>query len=249
MDSQIEAAARLLAQSNCAVALTGAGISVESGIPPFRGPGGVWEKFDPMKYAHIDAFRRNPEEVWRVLLDGLQKVTGQAHPNPAHRGLATLEEMGLLKAVITQNVDGLHQKAGSQEVVEFHGTFAWQQCLDCDDRQPTEAVNSDQVPPRCHCGGILKPAIVFFGEAIPLAELTRSEALAVQCDLMLVIGTSATVQPAAFMPRIAKDTGAKIIELNPEQTPLSDTVSDILLTGPAGQTMDQLMAAVQRLQK
>jgi NAD-dependent deacetylase len=247
METQIRAAAQLLIESRCAVALTGAGISVESGIPPFRGKGGLWERLDPMQFAHIEAFRNDPEKVWRVLLGELQKVTHTARPNPAHRGLAELEQSGLLKAVITQNIDGLHQLAGNREVVEFHGTFAWQECMTCGQRHPTRDVDFGRIPPRCFCNGILRPAIVFFGEAIPMSELVRSEQLAQQCDLMLVIGTSATVQPAAFMPRIAKETGAKVIEINPEKTPLSDTVSDLMLTGPAGETMDRLMRAVREL--
>ncbi len=175
MQDLIARAARELAETKSAVALTGAGISIESGIPPFRGPGGLWEKIDPMEVAHIDALRRDPHKVWERLIQGMLKVLAKAAPNAAHRGLAALEELGQLETVITQNVDGLHQQAGSRDVIEFHGSFAWQRCMTCARRCPSEALNLAVIPPRCTCGGILRPDCVFFGEMIPPEHLARAQ--------------------------------------------------------------------------
>ena len=241
MDDLIKQAARDIAASRRVVALTGAGISVESGIPPFRGKGGIWEKFDPMEYAHIDAFMQNPEKVWRVLISEMKSTLDTARPNDGHRGLARLEEMGYLKTIITQNVDGLHQMAGNSDVIEFHGSFAVMECLECRRGIKTGDVSLDEMPPRCQCGGILRPDCVFFGEMIPPEHLTRSQAVSAQCDLMLVVGTSAVVQPSAFMPVIAKQSGATVIEINPESTPLTHTTSDYLLKGRAGDVMNGIL--------
>ena len=249
MNDLIARAAREVADTRRVVALTGAGISIESGIPPFRGPGGLWEKIDPLEVAHIDAFRRNPRKVWELLIQGMQKVLVRAAPNPAHRGLASLEAAGHLQAVITQNVDGLHQQAGSRDVIEFHGTFAWQRCMDCERRLRSDALDLAEIPPRCACGGILRPDCVFFGELIPPAQLARAQQLAAGCRVMLVVGTSATVHPAAMLPLLARDAGARVIEINPEPTPLTGTVSDYLIPGPAGRVVNALAAAVSAFPK
>jgi NAD-dependent deacetylase len=246
MDDLIKRAAADLAAADRAVALTGAGISVESGIPPFRGKGGLWEKIDPMEFAHIDAFLADPEKVWTVLIREMKEIIDRAAPNAAHRGLARLAELGRLTTVITQNVDGLHQAAGNTDVIEFHGTFARQRCLDCGTRCETAGVDLSVIPPRCGCGGIYRPDCVFFGEMIPSGHLARSREISATCDVMLVIGTSATVQPAAMMPYIARSAGATVIEINPEPTPLTGDISDYILTGPAGAVMDRLVAAVER---
>ncbi|MEJ2472582.1 MAG: NAD-dependent deacylase [Desulfobacterales bacterium] len=246
MDDLISKAAGDLMAATYVIALTGAGISVESGIPPFRGTGGIWEKIDPMEYAHIDAFMSDPVKVWDVLIRGMKDVVDQALPNDAHKGLARLEELGIIKTVITQNVDGLHQAAGSTDVIEFHGNFAWQSCLDCGRRRPTRTVGMDRLPPRCSCGGILRPECVFFGEQIPPRHLSRSQLLAMQCDIMLVIGTSATVQPAATIPVISKQSGARVIEINAEPTPLTHSVSDYLIAGRAGEVMHRIVMEVER---
>jgi NAD-dependent deacetylase len=246
MSDLIEPTADILAEAKYAVALTGAGISVESGIPPFRGKGGLWEKIDPMKYAHIDAFLEDPETVWNVLIKDMKTILDKARPNPAHTGLVDLERFGILKTVITQNVDGLHQMAGNRDVIEFHGNFAWQRCQTCDQSIATAKVDLARIPPRCSCGGILRPDCVFFGELIPSEALRRSQLVSAACDVMLVIGTSATVQPAATMPYIAKDNGAVIIEINPEPTPLTSRISSLPLMGDAGRIVPRLVAAVQQ---
>jgi NAD-dependent deacetylase len=246
MTDAIEKAAAILASAKYAVALTGAGISVESGIPPFRGKGGLWERIDPMKYAHIDAFLKDPETVWEVLIKDMKIVLDKARPNPGHTGLVDLEKLGILKTIITQNVDGLHQMAGSGDVIEFHGNFAWQRCMDCGRSMATAAVDLVHIPPLCSCGGILRPDCVFFGELIPHEALQRSKQVSAACDVMLVIGTSATVQPAASMPFIAKDNGAVVIEINPEPTPFTTHISSLPLMGDAGGMMPRLIDAVRQ---
>jgi NAD-dependent deacetylase len=247
MTDLIKQTAKYLAAARHVVALTGAGISVESGIPPFRGEGGLWEKYDPMEFAHINSFMKNPEKVWKIFMGDMQKVLLAAKPNNAHLGLARLEQLGILKTVITQNVDGLHQMAGNTDVIEFHGNFAWLRCLECDKRFKTVEVDLSEAPPKCTCGGILRPECVFFGEMIPPIALTRSQEESSQCDVMLVVGTSALVQPAAFMPVIAQQSGATVIEINPEPTPLTGRISKFLVAGKAGQIMNEILSEVSSL--
>jgi NAD-dependent deacetylase len=246
MTDSIVRAAELLSCARYVVALTGAGISVESGIPPFRGKGGLWEKIDPIKYASIDSFLADPADIWEVLIKGMQKVLIKAKPNRAHLGLARLETLGILKTIITQNVDRLHQSAGSKDVIEFHGSFATYSCLDCHKKISHCDLDMRRLPPKCTCGGIFRPEVIFFGEQIPMEALKRSEAVSHACDVMLVIGSSATVQPAAFMPIIAKETGATIIEINAEPTELTRRVSDIPIIGKAGAIMDAIVDQVEK---
>jgi len=245
MNDLIAEAAGIITKAKHVVALTGAGISVESGIPPFRGPGGLWEKFDPMEVGHIRTFMKDPARVWSTLMAEMRGVLEKAAPNSAHHALARLEEYGILKTVITQNIDGLHQKAGNTDVIEFHGNFAWLTCMDCGNRRETIRVNLDSIPPKCECGGIFRPDCVFFGEAIPEDALIRSREEAQACDVMLVIGTSAIVQPAAFMPLIAHQCGAKIIEINPEPTPLTQSVSTFIVQSRAGEALSAILEKIQ----
>ena len=247
MEELIQLAAQDLAKAENVVALTGAGISVESGIPPFRGKGGLWEKIDPMEYATIDAFLRDPAKVWKVLLKGMNDVVKKAQPNDAHKSLARLEELGILKTIITQNIDGLHQLAGNTDVIEFHGNFAWQKCMQCGSRCETGRIDTSQIPPHCDCGGIFRPEVIFFGELIPPQHLSRSQLVASQCDIMLVIGTSAVVQPSSLMPAISKESGAKVIEINPDTTPLTGTISDYIIQGKAGEVTREIVTAVEQL--
>ena len=247
VDPLIKKAAQDLASATYVVALTGAGISIESGIPPFRGKGGLWERFDPMEIAHIDAFRRNPAKVWNILVRELKAIVDSALPNDGHKGLVRLEQMGKLKTVITQNIDGLHQAAGSTDVIEFHGNFAWQRCMSCGQKYESRTVDISVIPPLCVCGGILRPNAVFFGEMIPMDAMWRSRQAASDCDLMLVIGTSAIVQPACLMPVYAKQTGAKVVEINPQRTPLTREISDYLIIGEAGDIMNRILAEMDKL--
>jgi NAD-dependent deacetylase len=247
MDDLITQAAEDLAAAGKVTALTGAGISTESGIPPFRGKGGLWERFDPMEIAHIDALMKDPAKVWTILIKEMKAIMDTAEPNDAHKGLARLEEMGKLETIITQNIDGLHQAAGNNDVIEFHGTFAWQRCMDCSQKYETRKVDISEIPPRCSCGGILRPEAVFFGEMIHQDAMWRSRQIASDCDLMLVVGTSAVVQPAALMPVIAKESGAKVVEINPEKTPLTDEISDYLIMGEAGDVMNRIVTELEKI--
>ncbi|HSL91420.1 MAG TPA: NAD-dependent deacylase [Candidatus Limnocylindrales bacterium] len=238
-------AAEFLASRGSAVALTGAGISVESGIPAFRGAQGMWERFDPAEYATIGAFLRDPAKVWEMLAEMIEVLT-RAEPNPAHRGLAELERMGILRSVITQNVDGLHQAAGSSRVIEYHGNPRELVCVECWKRHPSLRKIAEGIPPRCDCGAILKPDIVFFGEPIPWAAQEQAEEEARTCGVLLVIGTSAQVSPACDIPRIAKERGARIVEINPEETSLTRTVTDLHIPGNASSVISGLLSDVRR---
>ena len=218
------------------VALTGAGISVESGIPDFRSPDGLWSRFDPMEYAHIRAFRANPAKVWALLKEMDAVITG-ARPNPAHYALAELEARGVLLGVITQNVDNLHQAAGSKRVVEYHGNARRFVCDTCNGHHPRETLDFSHTPLYCLCGGLIRPDVVFFGEAIPTAAQEEAEELAQECDLLLVIGTSGEVAPASYLPYTAKEWGAVIVENNLEPTRLTRTLTDHFLKGSAGKLL------------
>ncbi|MDI6796948.1 MAG: NAD-dependent deacylase [Desulfatibacillaceae bacterium] len=246
MPDSIARAAQILKKSRRVVALTGAGISVASGIPPFRGKGGIWERFDPMEVAHIQSFMQNPKKVWDLLIREMKEILDRAVPNPAHLGFYELEKMGRLEAIITQNVDGLHQKANSSLVIEFHGNFAQQRCMDCNAMLPTSQVSLDVLPPLCECGGVLRPDCVFFGEAIPVDALEQSNMLASTCDCMIVAGTSAVVYPAAALPGIAKAAGASIIEINLEPTHLSSGMSDVSIYEDAGRAIEKIIGQMGR---
>ena len=220
------------------VALTGAGVSTESGIPDFRSKGGLWERYDPYDYAHIASFRQNPKRVWNMLAE-LQDTLADKHPNGAHTALARLEKAGILRGVITQNIDGLHQAAGSKRVVEFHGNGQTLSCLECRQSMPKSEAGS-QLPPRCgQCNAILKPDVVFFGEEIPPQAIWRSEELLDGAQTVLVCGTSAEVFPASQIPQLIKMRGGQIIECNLSPA-LDASITDIRLLGKAGQTLPAL---------
>ncbi len=238
-------AAEILASRGNAVALTGAGISVESGIPAFRGAQGMWERFDPAEYATIGAFLRDPGKVWEMLAEMIEVLT-RAAPNPAHQGLAELERRGILRSVITQNVDGLHQAGGSRRVIEFHGNPWELVCVACWKRYPSLRKIAEGIPPRCGCGAILKPDIVFFGEPIPWMAQEQAEEEARTCGVLLVIGTSAQVSPACDIPKIAKEQGARILEINPEETALSSGITDIHLQGNASRVVGRLVELLKK---
>lgn len=233
-------AAEVLAARRNAVALTGAGISVESGIPAFRGAQGMWEKYDPMEYATIGAFLRDPERVWAMLSE-MVEVISRADPNPAHLGLADLEKRGVLRSVITQNVDGLHRAAGSRRVIEFHGNAEELVCLACGNRYPSRERIREGIPPLCACGKILKPNLILFGEMIPPAVQEEAESEAERCSVLLVIGTSAQVTPACDIPRLSRGRGAVIIEVNPEETLLTRTITDLHIRECASRAVTLLL--------
>jgi len=245
MKESIESAAKVIIESRATIALTGAGISVESGIPDFRSKEGLWNRFDPEEYASIYAFRDNPGKVWNMLKE-MEEIVEKAKPNDAHKGLAALEHMGLLNAVITQNIDNLHQEAGSRDVIEYHGNSSTLSCLWCDNTYDYKEKRGEY-PPRCECGKILKPDVIFFGEAIPRLAMERSSRLASSCQALLIIGTSAVVSPFNILPRLARQTGATIIEFNLEETVLTHDITDIFIKGRAGESMSKLLSHVEKL--
>lgn len=204
--------------SSGVVVLTGAGISLASGVPTFRGKGGLWDRYDPYEYATIAALRDHPEKVWRFLRE-LDDTLLRAEPNVAHTAIATLEDAGLVHFVITQNVDGLHQAAGSKRVIELHGSHSTITCLDGRHtfrREDLQDVASDPVPRCPTCGSILKPDVVFFGEQLPFHAYRRAEHAVRSGDLLIVIGTSLEVEPAASLPDLARHAGTSIWEINPK---------------------------------
>lgn len=275
----INRAARDLINSSYAIALTGAGISTESGIPDFRGPSGVWTKnpeAERRAYLSYERFLADPKAWWEERLDnpGVLGNIGDALPNLGHKALAELEKLGILKCVITQNVDGLHEKAGSNKVLEYHGSILKMRCIGCTSRYSRnefdleKSKGENQLPPRCpKCGGIIKTDGVAFGEPIPSDVAEGSIEEAMQCDLMLICGTSAVVYPFANLPRIAgqrkkenkkktesgfymdeKIPGVIIIEVNAEPTPLThEGTSDYLIQGKTGEILPAIVEEVKRL--
>jgi len=243
MPDNLAEAARALLHSTHAVAFTGAGVSVESGIPAFRGPDGIWSRYDPASI-ELGFFLTHPRESWLVIKEIFYDFFGQAEPNAAHAALADLEHAGVIREVVTQNIDNLHQAAGSRVVWEFHGNSRQLVCLDCRSIRPVDEVSLDTLPPLCTCGGLLKPDFIFFGEGIPEPARSRSFEAAQDCDVMLVIGSTGEVAPASMLPGVAKETGAMIIEINPEPSLFTDATTDIFLQGKATEMMSGLAAAM-----
>ncbi len=264
-DELTERAAESLAHAEYAIALTGAGMSTESGISDFRGPSGVWTK-NPK--AEQDAYKTYPRLVedpkgwWEEML--AQPVSGReslekAAANSGHYALAELEQIGVLKWTLTQNIDALHEKAGSKNLLEYHGTVSKLRCMSCNARYPRDSIDlqqlkaDDQLPPRCsHCEGVLKSDVVYFGEPIPSDVAYQSEDEARKCDVMLVCGTSAVVYPFANLPRLAgqgtrrRSSAATVIEINAEPTPLTEEhISDYLIQGQTGTILPAIAEAVK----
>ncbi|MFC2039243.1 NAD-dependent deacetylase [Chloroflexota bacterium] len=282
MEQLIEKAARGLLDSEYAIALTGAGMSTESGIPDFRGPDGVWTKHPEAEiqaYEHYGELLRDPKAHWERILQpesvfGELARFGEYPPNPGHYALAELEKLGILKILITQNVDGLHQKAGSQNVIEYHGSMVKLRCMSCGSRFDRREFDLErlrregELPPRCvSCKGVLKYDGVYFREPIPSDVAHRSVEEAWKCDLMLICGTSAVVFPFAQLPRTARErktdrerkteTGLytveriptlTIIEVNGEPTPLTEQkISDYLIQGRTGEILPKMVEEVERI--
>jgi NAD-dependent deacetylase len=239
-----ERLAELIMERQPCVVLSGAGVSTESGIPDFRTAGGIWARYDPMEYATIDAFRRNPEKVWNFYSKRLGVLT-EAEPNPAHIALADLERRGLVEALITQNVDRLHERAGSVDVIEVHGSLRTSSCLDCGHRESFERVVELLPVPHCErCGSVLKPDVVMFGELLPEAEIDRAFELARRAALFLVVGSSLEVYPVAGLPEEALGAGAALAIVNNSPTPY-DRRAALKIEAPAGSTLSavtQLLA-------
>lgn len=242
MEAAYEQAARLLSQNKQCVVLSGAGISAESGIPTFRSKGGLWEKYDPTVYASIEVFRRDPSKYWEIRGDFIRDYD-RYEPNAAHLALAELEQAGIVRQIITQNIDGLHRKAGSRHVIEIHGSLREISCLQCGRQYLAPNVPAGS-PPTCDCGGVLKPNTVLFGESLPPQALESASREAQTCKTMLVIGTSAVVYPAAALPSVARQHGAQIIEVNIERA-FPD--ADIVILEKATVAMTRLLAEIRSI--
>ena len=256
---ELERAAEAILSSGHLVALAGAGLSVESGIPPFRGPGGLWTKYGEPPMTGYQEFLRDPQLWWESRLRDEEEPDNPVHelklaleeaaPNAGHYSLVDLEQMGLLKCTVTQNVDNLHRRAGSEALLEIHGNRSWLRCMACGSRRTREGFILGDLPPRCpDCGGMVKMDTVMFGEPIPQQVLQDCWEQAELCDCMLLIGTSGLVTPAARLPVVAQERGATLIEVNPHQTALTSTC-DITLAGPSGELLPVLVDLIRQGQE
>ena len=245
---EVQTLADMVNDSRSIVIFTGAGISTESGIPDFRSPGGLWEKNRPIDFSEFISSAEARRESWRRKF-AMDSVMATAVPHAGHQAISNLHQQGRLKAVITQNIDGLHQASGipDQEVIEIHGNTTYAKCLDCGTRMELDEVRAvflpDEVLPECgHCGGLIKTATISFGQAMPVEEMRRATEAALDCDLFIAIGSSLVVYPAAELPLIARQGGAPLVILNREPTPL-DSYADLVLNREIGDTL----AAVTKL--
>ncbi|MBU1011471.1 MAG: NAD-dependent deacylase [Bacteroidetes bacterium] len=244
MSHSFSEAIDLIKKAKHIVAFTGAGISVESGIPPFRGAQGLWSKYDP-QVLELYYFFDNPKESWTVIKEIFYDFFGKAKPNDAHKGLAILESKGFIKEIITQNIDNLHQEAGSKVVYEFHGNSQQLICTSCKSTYKAREINLNKLPPLClKCNSLLKPNFIFFGEGIPQDAYHASLAAAKKADLFILIGTTGEVMPACQMPYIAKENGAKIIEINPETSKFTHTITDVILKEKASIAMNHIIKSL-----
>jgi NAD-dependent deacetylase len=232
-------AGEIISGADYLVAFTGAGISVESGIPSFRGENGLWHRYDP-RVLEIGYFLQNPEDAWRVIKEIFYDNFGTASPNTAHKVLAYWEEIGLLKGLVTQNIDDLHYKAGNREPIEYHGNSRKLVCTQTGRRYDATEERLAVLPPLSDDGGLLKPDFVFFGEGIPREAARRAEHAARTADVMLIIGTTGEVYPAASLPQMAAQNRATIVEINPERTLYTPDVTDIFIQAPAVPAMEAL---------
>jgi len=237
---------KALAAAESVAVLTGAGISAESGIPTFRGPGGLWRNYFPQDLATPEAFARDPRLVWEWY-DWRRGLIAKAEPNAGHRALAELERHKTEApqgrgsfTLITQNVDGLHDRAGSRNIVKLHGDIWMVRCMGCGIEARNERVPLAEIPPRCQCGALLRPGVVWFGEPLPQDEWTRADRASRSAQVFMVIGTSAVVYPAAGLAEMARASGGKLAVINPEPTPL-DLFADFVLTGKAGEILPRLL--------
>ncbi|MBI3680608.1 MAG: NAD-dependent deacylase [Acidobacteria bacterium] len=237
----MDEARRWLRAARRVAVLTGAGISAESGIPTFRGQGGLWRQYRPEDLATPEAFDADPKLVWEWY-NWRRSLIAKAQPNPGHRALAQLEERVPEFCLITQNVDGLHERAGSRMVVRLHGDIWTLRCTHCGLSCKNEDPELGELPPRCACGGLQRPGVVWFGENLPAECWQTAEKASRAAEVFLVVGTSAVVMPAAGLAAVAKNAGARVIEVNADDTPLSGWV-DASLRGPAGKILPELLAA------
>jgi len=245
MDSLLAVVGERLKAATSVAVLTGAGVSAESGIPTFRGPGGLWKAYRPEELATPEAFRRDARLVWEWYDWRRQKIA-QASPNPAHYALAALERLAPAFTLITQNIDGLHQKAGSERIIELHGCIWRLRCEADGTVRENREVPLSILPPRCPCGSLLRPDVVWFGEPLSSEAQAGAFAAAESADVFLTVGTSAVVQPAASLPLVAKARGAFVVEINPFSTPLTPSV-DASLQGPAGSILPEILSLLPKV--
>jgi len=240
MDVLVKEAVDIIKKSEFTFAFTGAGISVESGIPPFRGKHGLWNKYDP-KILELGYYLNNPEKCWIYIREIFYDFFAGAKPNNAHIVLAEMEKNGFLKSVVTQNIDNLHYEAGSRVVHEFHGNAKKLKCLKCGSVYNSSEIDFNKIPPVCkNDGEVLKPDFIFFGEGIPREAYRKSFADAERADVCLIVGSTGEVTPASFVPRTARQNGAVIIEINPEESMFTNNITDIYLKGRAGEMLKKL---------
>ena len=248
MDDKIKEAARILSGAKNIVGFTGAGMSAESGIPPFRGQGGIWNKYDP-NALDIEYYYKNTQESWDIIREVFYNYFNDTKlkPNPGHQILAKWEAEGRLSCVITQNIDNLHAVAGNKHIYEFHGNMSRFICSKCGKKFPATDIPLTNTPPHCpDCNGLLKPDFIFFGEGIPEDAYYGSVRAAESCDAFVIIGTSGQVSPANMIPGIAKRNGAKIIEINLERSSYTNHISDIYLQGKSGEILPMIDALMER---
>jgi len=229
-----------LKQARSVAVLTGAGVSAESGVPTFRGNGGLWKQYRAEDLATPGAFARDPKLVWEWY-DWRRGLIAQAQPNAGHRALVDLENRVSSFTLITQNVDGLHELAGSRNVLEIHGSIWNVRCTSCERERIDRRTQLPEIPPKCECGALLRPGVVWFGEGLPARVWQDAETAARTAEVFLLIGTSAVVYPAAGLAQIAKASGARVVEINIAETVLSDSI-DEFLQGPSGELLPQLIA-------
>lgn len=242
MEEKIKEAARILAESKHIVAFTGAGMSAESGIPPFRGEGGIWNKYDP-ESLDIEYYHRHTQDSWNIIREVFYDYfnNSEVKPNAGHLVLAKWEKEGRLDCVITQNIDDLHTVAGNATVYEFHGNMSRFVCSKCGAKFPAKDITLTKEPPVCpKCGSLLKPDFIFFGEGIPHEAYYNSIEAAERCDAFIIIGTSGQVSPANMIPGVAKNHGAKIIEINREPSTYTKHISDLFLQGKSGEILPKI---------
>lgn len=239
MESSIDAVRRSLCAGNI-VAFTGAGISAESKVPTFRGTDGLWRNYAPETLATSEAFSSDPRMVWEWY-DWLRGLIHAAKPNPGHLALTEMQKRSPERfTLVTQNMDGLHERAGSHDVVKLHGDIWRLRCITCGREGRNEKVPMEPLPPLCRCGGTLRPAIVWFGEMLPEDEWSRAVNASQRANIFMVIGTSALVYPAAGLVRVAHESGAKVVIVNPDPTP-ADGLAEWILRGPAGEILPRLL--------
>lgn len=237
-----------LSKANSVVVLTGAGVSAESGVKTFRDPDGLWAEFNPMELASIDGFMSNPQRVWSWYQYRVE-IVKKVKPNPGHYAIAEMEKLFDHFVLITQNVDRLHQRAGSTNPIELHGNIIENHCFNCKKPFYGETALPDGEIPKCeHCGGLIRPSVVWFGEMLPYEALVKAEDESANCDVFFSVGTSAEVYPSANLPFLAKRNGATIIEVNPNITKLSDYV-DYRISAPSGEALPILLEKLKEFIK